>query len=121
MSSLALPLGDIETLKRRTIPLAENRPAVYRMLDPMGRIVYVGKAKRLRARLNSYFAPGSDDERQLRILEMTERIEWDYQPSDFAAHLNELRQIRQNHPYFNVHMNRLRRVAFVKVAEGPAP
>ncbi|MSR06353.1 MAG: hypothetical protein EXR93_04680 [Gemmatimonadetes bacterium] len=121
MSSLTLPLGDIETLKRRTIPLAENRPAVYRMLDPLGRVVYVGKAKRLRARLNSYFAPGSDDDRQLRILEMTERIEWDYQPSEFAAHLGELRQIQRCHPHFNVQMNRARRVAFVKVAEGPAP
>lgn len=121
MTSLALQLGDIDRLKRRTLPLAENRPAVYRMLDPTGRVVYVGKAKRLRARLNSYFAPGSSDERQLRILEMTDRIEWDYQPSEFAAHLGELRHIQQFRPWFNIRMNRARRVAFVKVAEGPAP
>ncbi len=121
MTSLALPLADLERLRRRTLPLAENRPAVYRMLDPLGRVVYVGKAKRLRARLNSYFAPGSTDDRQLRILEMTDRIEWDYQPSEFAAHLNELRQIQRLRPHFNIRMNRARRVAFVKVADGPAP
>ena len=120
MSSPALPLADLDRLKRRTLPLAEKRPAVYRMLDPTGRVLYVGKAKRLRARLNSYFAPSSD-ERQVRILEMTERVEWDYQPSEFAAQLGELRQIQKLRPYFNVQMNRARRVAFVKVADGPAP
>jgi excinuclease ABC subunit C len=120
VSALELPLADLDRLKRRTLPLAENRPAVYRMLDPTGRVIYVGKAKRLRARLNSYFAPGSED-RQVRILEMTDRIEWEYQPSEFAAHLGELRLIQRFHPWFNIHMNRIRRVAFVKVAEGPAP
>ncbi|MCP6373826.1 GIY-YIG nuclease family protein, partial [Klebsiella pneumoniae] len=31
-------------------------PGVYRFRDPNGRVVYVGKAKSLRQRLNSYFA-----------------------------------------------------------------
>ena len=32
-------------------------PGVYRFRDESGRILYVGKAKNLRARLTSYFAP----------------------------------------------------------------
>ena len=31
-------------------------PGVYRFRDPHGRVIYVGKAKSLRSRLNSYFA-----------------------------------------------------------------
>ncbi len=31
-------------------------PGVYRFRDPAGRVIYVGKAKSLRQRLNSYFA-----------------------------------------------------------------
>ncbi len=31
-------------------------PGVYRFRDPHGRVIYVGKAKSLRQRLNSYFA-----------------------------------------------------------------
>ncbi|MBJ7386856.1 MAG: GIY-YIG nuclease family protein, partial [Mycolicibacterium sp.] len=36
-----------------SIPL---QPGVYRFRDPRGRVIYVGKAKSLRSRLNSYFA-----------------------------------------------------------------
>ncbi|MGZ0843191.1 GIY-YIG nuclease family protein, partial [Klebsiella pneumoniae subsp. pneumoniae] len=36
-----------------TIPAA---PGVYKFRDPHGRVIYVGKAKSLRSRLNSYFA-----------------------------------------------------------------
>ena len=36
-----------------TIP---ESPGVYRFRDPSGRVIYVGKAKSLRQRLNSYFA-----------------------------------------------------------------
>ena len=36
-----------------TIP---ESPGVYRFRDPAGRVIYVGKAKTLRNRLNSYFA-----------------------------------------------------------------
>ncbi len=36
-----------------TIP---ESPGVYRFRDPTGRVIYVGKAKNLRSRLNSYFA-----------------------------------------------------------------
>ena len=34
-----------------------TNPGVYRFFDSNGRILYVGKAKNLRARLTSYFAP----------------------------------------------------------------
>ena len=53
--ALSLPLGEVARLKRRVVALAENRPAVYRMLDTTGRVLYVGKAKHLRTRLLSYF------------------------------------------------------------------
>ena len=33
-----------------------EQPGVYRFSDPHGRVIYVGKAKSLRSRLNSYFA-----------------------------------------------------------------
>jgi excinuclease ABC subunit C len=121
LSPLSLPLTDTTRLKRRFVALAEQRPAVYRMLDIHGRVIYVGKAKRLRARLLSYFRPDEDDDRHNRILGLTERIEWDYQPSEFAALLGELRQIQRYRPTLNIKLNRPRRVAFVKVSTGPAP
>ncbi len=118
--TLELTSGDLARLHRRVKALAENRPAVYRMLDHRGRIHYVGKAKRLRNRLLSYFRARSD-EKAARVLHASADIAWDYQPSEFAALLGELRQIRRYRPPFNVRMKKRRRAAFIKVSGGPAP
>jgi excinuclease ABC subunit C len=101
--------------------LAENRPAVYRMLDATGRVLYVGKAKRLRTRLLTYFRAQYPDDKAARILYAANEIRWDYVPSEFAAYLGELRQIRKLRPYFNHKGNRTRRSALIKIAGGPAP
>ncbi len=119
--ALTLPLGAGGKLKRRVAALAENRPAVYRMLDPTGRVVYVGKARHLRSRLLSYFRARYPADKPARILQATDDLEWDYVPSEFAALLTEMRQIHRYRPPFNVRMNRARRAAFIKVAGGPAP
>lgn len=120
MSGLALPFVDTARLKRRVAALAENRPGVYRMLDAVGRVLYVGKAKRVRTRLLSYFRAAPPD-KAARVLEAAADIAWDYSPSEFAACLGELREIRQHRPPFNVQMNRTRRAVFVKVSSGSAP
>lgn len=121
MTALALPLVDLEALRRRVAALVENRPGVYRMLDPARRVAYVGKAKRLRTRLLSYFRAADTSDRAGRIIRAAADIEWEYQPSEFAACLTELRLIHRLRPPFNVSMNRARRVAFIKVSDGPAP
>ena len=118
---LSLPTADLSALRDRVRLTAEHRPGVYRMLDPMGRVLYVGKAKRVKARLLSYFRASYPEDKAARILHATASITWDYVPSEFAAHLNELRQITRWRPPFNHHMNRARRTLFIKVSAGPAP
>ena len=120
MSGLALQLVDTARLQRKVAALAENRPGVYRMLDALGRVIYVGKAKRVRTRLLTYFRAEPPD-KAARILESASDITWDYAPSEFAAYLGELRDIRRHRPAFNVRMNRTHRAVFVKVSSGPAP
>ena len=116
-----LPSTDLGQLLARVRALAENRPAVYRMLDATGRVLYVGKAKRLRTRLLTYFRARYPDDKAARILYAANEIRWDYVPSEFAAYLGELRQIRRLRPYFNHKGNRTRRSALIKIAGGPAP
>ena len=82
---LLLPIIDLTALRRRVKLLAENRPAVYRMVDAAGRVLYVGKARRLRARLMTYFRASYPDDKAARILHAAHDIQWDYQPSEFAA------------------------------------
>jgi excinuclease ABC subunit C len=101
---------------------AEDRPGVYRMLSPNGEVVYVGKSKRVRSRLLSYFRCAYPEEKGARILREADRIEWSYTPSEFAALLDELRLIKRLRPRFNVAMKRdARHFAFIKVTRGPAP
>jgi excinuclease ABC subunit C len=116
-----LPSTDLDQLLQRVRALAENRPAVYRMFDATGKVLYVGKAKRLRTRLLSYFRARFPDDKAARILYAASEIRWDYAPSEFAAYLGELRQIRKLRPYFNHKGNRTRRSVLIKVAGGPAP
>ncbi|MFL5402985.1 MAG: nuclease, partial [Gemmatimonadales bacterium] len=116
-----LPSTDLDQLLRRVRGLAENRPAVYRMFDGTGRVLYVGKAKRLRTRLLTYFRARYPDDKAARILHAASEIQWDYVPSEFAAYLGELRQIRKYRPYFNHKANHTRRSVMIKVAGGPAP
>jgi excinuclease ABC subunit C len=99
-----------------------DRPGVYRMLSSDGEIVYVGKSKRVRTRLLSYFRCAYPEDKGARILREADRIEWDYTPSEFAALLEELRLIKRYRPRFNVAMKRdARHFAFIKLTRGPAP
>ena len=101
--------------------VAKDRPGVYRWLSPDGEVVYVGKSKRLRTRLLSYFRCGSD-EKGSRIVREAGSIDWEYAPSEFAALLEELRLIKRFRPRLNVAMKRdVRHFAFIKLTRGPAP
>ncbi len=77
-------------------------PGVYGMLDPLGRLIYVGKSKCLRNRLISYFLPNNEEDKAGRIVESTSAIVWENQPSDFAAWMREQSLIRSLQPRFNV-------------------
>jgi excinuclease ABC subunit C len=116
-----IPSTDLDQLRSRVRSLAENRPAVYRMTDASGRIIYVGKAKRLRTRLLTYFRAEYPDDKAARILYAASDIAWDYVPSEFAAYLGELRQIRSYRPHFNYRGNVTRRAVLIKMSGGPAP
>jgi excinuclease ABC subunit C len=99
-----------------------DRPGIYRMLSSDGEIVYVGKSKRVRSRLLSYFRCNYPEDKGARILREADRIEWDYTPSEFAALLEELRLIKRYRPRFNVAMKRdARHFAFIKLTRAPAP
>lgn len=101
---------------------AVNRPGVYRMLSPDGEVLYVGKSRQLRSRLLSYFRAAYPEEKGARILREASHIEWDYEPSEFAALLRELRLIKRFRPRLNVAMKRdARHYSFIRISRGAAP
>jgi excinuclease ABC subunit C len=101
---------------------AADRPGIYRMLSGDGEVLYVGKSKRVRSRLLSYFRCAYPEDKGARILRSAESIEWEYTPSEFAALLQELRLIKRFRPRYNVAMMRdARHYSFIKLTKGPAP
>ncbi len=89
-------------LRERVQAFCPPVPGVYGMFDRTGELIYVGKSSSLRNRLLSYFGQSAAGEKAGRIIEHARAIQWETQPSDFAAQLRELELIRRFIPRFNV-------------------
>jgi excinuclease ABC subunit C len=92
----------LSKLKRGTRKNAPKRPGVYGMLDSRGRLIYVGKAKNLRARLLCYFRENSRDPKAGKIIDQTKRLVWEECGDELAALLRELELIQRVRPKYNV-------------------
>jgi excinuclease ABC subunit C len=78
-------------------------PGVYRFRDERGRVIYVGKAKNLRARLNSYFADFAGlHPRTQTMLQSAARVEWTVVRTEVEALQLEYSWIKEFDPRFNV-------------------
>jgi excinuclease ABC subunit C len=83
-----------------TIPEA---PGVYRFSDASGRVIYVGKAKSLRSRLNSYFADLSGlHPRTRRMVTTAAAVQWTVVGTEVEALQLEYNWIKEYDPQFNV-------------------
>ena len=112
----------IEAMRAAVRAEARDVPGVYRMCSPDGEVIYVGKSKRLRTRLLSYFRASYPKDKGARILREAATLTWEPLPSEFAALLQELRYIKALRPRYNVAMKRDARYhAFVRITNGPAP
>lgn len=80
-----------------------TRPGVYRFFDHNRRVLYVGKAKNLRARLQSYFAPvESLHERTRKMVLTAADVDWTIVKTEFEALQLEYTWIKEFNPPFNV-------------------
>jgi excinuclease ABC subunit C len=78
-------------------------PGVYRFRDERGRVVYVGKAKSLRSRLNSYFADfASLHPRTQSMLRAAAAVDWTVVGTEVEALQLEYSWIKEFDPRFNV-------------------
>ncbi|WP_100444942.1 excinuclease ABC subunit UvrC [Glycomyces xiaoerkulensis] len=83
-----------------TIP---TEPGVYRFRDRDRRVIYVGKAKNLRNRLNSYFADETRlHERTRRMVNTARSVEWTVVGTEVEALQLEWTWIKEYDPRFNV-------------------
>jgi excinuclease ABC subunit C len=83
-----------------TIPV---EPGVYRFRDARGQVIYVGKAKSLRQRLNSYFADlGALHPRTRQLVTTAASVDWTVVTTEVEALQLEYNWIKEFDPRFNV-------------------
>ncbi len=80
----------------------DSSPGVYRMLDRESRVLYVGKARNLRARVSNYARPSGHSGRIARMISITASMMFLTTRTETEALLLEQNLIKQLKPKFNV-------------------
>jgi len=83
----------------KTLP---RSPGVYRMLDAAGSVIYVGKARNLRARVTNYARAGNHTNRITRMIASTASMEFVTVRTEAEALLLEANLIKRFRPRYNV-------------------
>ena len=97
------PLDEIDDRLREILDRMPADPGVYLMKDKKGRIVYVGKAASLKARVRSYFTRTGDTRAFVALLgRLLGDIETVVTNNEKEALLLENDLIKHHHPRFNV-------------------
>jgi excinuclease ABC subunit C len=82
-----------------------DRPGSYQFRDARGGVVYVGKAKSLRSRLSSYFAPVETLlPRTRQMVSVAEAVEWIEVRNEVEAFFLEFNLIKKYRPRFNIRL-----------------
>ena len=79
-------------------------PGVYRMLDAKAEVIYVGKARNLKARVSNYKRLGGHTNRIARMIAATASMEFVTTATESEALLLEANLIKRFRPYYNVLM-----------------
>ena len=87
------------TVQLKTLP---SSPGVYQYFDSKGTIIYVGKAKNLKKRVNSYFTKNHDNHKTRILVKNIVAIEHIVVESEMDALLLENNLIKKHKPRYNV-------------------
>lgn len=92
-----------------------NNPGIYKMLDSQGRILYIGKSKNLRTRIQSYFRTSIESERIQRMVHSVSEIQIVETDTHLEAKILELREIKAHKPIYNKQYNRRVRLTYLDI------
>src|SRR5690606_10554611 len=93
-----------------------QKPGVYLMKDAKGTVIYVGKAKRLRNRVRSYFTNSSLlSEKTLRMRERVVDIEFIVERNEVKALILEENLIKRYLPQYNILLKDDKRYPYIKI------
>ena len=91
-------------------------PGVYRMIDADGEVLYVGKARHLKKRVQSYARSGAHNNRIVRMIAETASMEFVTTATEIEALLLEANLIKRLKPRFNVVLRDDKSFPFILIA-----
>ena len=91
-------MADPQSYRPSNLP---NDPGVYRFFDGTDKVIYVGKAKNIKNRLNSYFGSNLPTKTR-RMVHTAVRVDWTLVKTEVEALQLEFTWIKQYNPDFNV-------------------
>lgn len=101
-------------MKARSLPLS---PGVYLMRDKSGTILYIGKAKKLKERVSSYFINNKSHSTKVkRMLLHLDHFDVIHTNTELDALLLECRLIQKHRPMYNRQMNAFERYNYMNIS-----
>lgn len=98
------------------LKLLPSSPGVYRMIDAKGDVIYVGKARNLRARVSNYARLNGHSNRIARMISATASMEFVTVGTEAEALLLEANLIKRFRPRFNVLMRDDKSFPYILIA-----
>ena len=97
------------------------KPGVYLLKNSAGKVIYVGKAKRLRNRVRSYFTTVADgNSKTLRMRGLVADIDFIITENEVKALILEETLIKKHKPRFNIELKDDKRYPYIRVGWGDA-
>lgn len=98
--------------KLRLLP---NRPGVYLMKNDKGKVIYIGKAKRLPPRVRSYFRGRAPDQRLQMLRDQIRDFDYVVTASETEALVLEANLVRSLKPKYNIELKDDKKYPFLRI------
>ena len=106
----------VQRIRDEVLPDLPQAPGVYTFKSQRGRLLYIGKAKRLDRRVRSHFSGiESHSARKRKMIKKVRRVAWTETPTELEALLLESRRIKEERPSYNRAQRRYRYRPFIRL------
>ncbi|UXR79001.1 MULTISPECIES: excinuclease ABC subunit UvrC [unclassified Staphylococcus] len=113
-------MEDVKSKIKQKLSVLPTEPGCYLMKDRQDQVIYVGKAKRLRNRVRSYFT-GSHDTKTTRLVSEIVDFEYIVTSSETESLLLELNLIKKYQPRYNILLKDGKTYPFIKITKERHP
>ncbi len=104
--------------KANTLPLS---PGVYIMKDKWGKVIYVGKSRKLKNRVSQYFQSSVKNLKTAKMVSLVDDFEYFLCDTEMEALTLENRLIKQHTPKYNIRLKDSKSYPYIKVTDGQYP